>query len=488
MKSNRNGWVTVDLDGLAKTIARNGKNFILSELLRNAWDEAGVTEVHITTVKIAGEPVVRIMIGDNSPNGFRNLADAYTLFADSYKKDNPQQAGRFNAGEKLVLALCESAIITTTTGTVHFSKDGTRQTTHRRADVGSSVDLFVRMNKSEHAELLEFARTLLVPRGIETTINGSYITPRKPIATLPARLTTEVAGEEGILRRVKRDTTVDVVEPNEGETPQLYELGIPVQEIDCKWHVNVQQKVPLTLERDAVRPSFLREINVLLVNELNNALSKDDAADSWVRDGVAHRDIKPEAVTHIMDLRFGEKRVAYDPSDEEANRTAASKGYTVVHGGSMSRDEWRNVRAAEAIKPAGQVEPTYKPYNNSGAPAEFVPEEEWTAGMRNISEYIHKLGWRVLGKSILVRYETGRAKDPFTANYGDRTFTWNFDKIGRRDFDTRRKNEWLNSVIIHELAHDFGSHLTEEFDDAMSAIGAKMVALAFTEPELFEDK
>jgi hypothetical protein len=41
-------------------------------------------------------PVVEV----NAPEGFRDLPPAFTLFADSARKTNPEQRGRFNFFEK----------------------------------------------------------------------------------------------------------------------------------------------------------------------------------------------------------------------------------------------------------------------------------------------------------------------------------------------------------------------------------------------------
>jgi hypothetical protein len=48
---------------------------------------------------------------DEAPQGFRDLGHAFRFFAESAKKINPEQRGRFNLGEKLVLALCDEITI-----------------------------------------------------------------------------------------------------------------------------------------------------------------------------------------------------------------------------------------------------------------------------------------------------------------------------------------------------------------------------------------
>jgi hypothetical protein len=51
----------------------------------------------------------------------------------------------------------------------------------------------------------------------------------------------------------------------------------------------------------------------------------------WVRDAATSPDADPEAMSSVVDLRFGPKAVSYDPSDPEANKLAVSQGFTVVH-------------------------------------------------------------------------------------------------------------------------------------------------------------
>jgi hypothetical protein len=65
-----------------------------------------------------------VTVTDDDPDGFADLRDAYTLFAESRKKDNAEQRGRFNVGDKLVLATARSATISTTTGTMVFDPEG----------------------------------------------------------------------------------------------------------------------------------------------------------------------------------------------------------------------------------------------------------------------------------------------------------------------------------------------------------------------------
>src|SRR4051794_20026249 len=94
-------WFDVDKTGLGKQAEELGKGRLVGELVQNALDEAGVTRVEITLSPVPGRPLAELTVEDDSPEGFRSLADAYTLFAESYKRGNPEQRGQFNLGEKL---------------------------------------------------------------------------------------------------------------------------------------------------------------------------------------------------------------------------------------------------------------------------------------------------------------------------------------------------------------------------------------------------
>ena len=117
-------WFDVSREGLGKQAEQHSKGRLIGELVQNALDEAGVTQIAVTLALVPGRPLADLTVEDDSPGGFRDLAHVYTLYAPSYKRDNPEQRGQFTLGEKIVLAVCESASISTTKGTVNPSRGG----------------------------------------------------------------------------------------------------------------------------------------------------------------------------------------------------------------------------------------------------------------------------------------------------------------------------------------------------------------------------
>src|SRR5438874_8039327 len=145
-----NQWFEVDRSGLSKQAEQHPKGRLVGELVQNALDEPGVMQVAVTLALVPGRPLAGLTVEDDSPEGFRDLAHAYTLFAQSYKRANPEQRGQYNFGEKLVLAVCESASISTTKGTVLFTGEGRIEKPRQKRERGSVFQGTIRMTREEY--------------------------------------------------------------------------------------------------------------------------------------------------------------------------------------------------------------------------------------------------------------------------------------------------------------------------------------------------
>lgn len=181
-------WFDVDRAGLGKQAEEHGKGRLIGERIQNALDEAGVTQIAVTLVLLPGRPLAEMTVEDDSPEGFRKLADAYTLFAPSYKRTNPEQRGRYNLGEKLVLAVCENASISTTKGTVVFTEEGRIEKTRKKRERGSVFRGTIRMTREEYPEVCNYLRSLLLPENVIVTFNGDRLPPRKPLRTCKSQV------------------------------------------------------------------------------------------------------------------------------------------------------------------------------------------------------------------------------------------------------------------------------------------------------------
>src|SRR4051812_8814637 len=96
-------WFDVDRQGLAAMLERRSKSFIIFELIQNAWD-SGAKDVTVTLLAVPGAPLATLEVTDDSPEGWGDLSDAFTMFGRSRRGSDPSRRGRFCLGEKLVLA------------------------------------------------------------------------------------------------------------------------------------------------------------------------------------------------------------------------------------------------------------------------------------------------------------------------------------------------------------------------------------------------
>jgi hypothetical protein len=473
----------VDKKGLSKLLTRRGTEFVVLELIQNALDEnADTVEVDLSPVP-GKRGLYTLMVKDDNPEGFKNLSHAFTLFAESQKGANPKQRGRFNLGEKLVIAACETSFIKTTKGTVVFND---KERTHKRehTEKGSIFQGNIRLKKEEVQRIEEAVRQVIMPPGITIYFNGEMNGAWDPVKIFGGTLATVITDDEGYLRPTRRKTDIEVYEIDGDETPHLYELGIPVVPIDCTWHINVVQKVPLNSDRDNVTPAYMRELLALVLNEMHERMSKETTKAAWINEALETGGIDKAAVDTVMTGRYGKKRMTQDPSDREAEKFGMSQGYTVIPSGSYTKPQWKTIRESGTVLPAGQVTPSPRPYSDDpNAPlADFIPEEDWTKGMRRVAAYSRRLAKLLLDVTAL-RVTMVKTNNKFDACYGKGStpeLTFNVRRLGRRWFDDVKNNtEGLDSLLIHEFGHQYSSdHLSQKYHEALCDLGAKLKSLA----------
>lgn len=354
-------WFDVDKSGLAAMLESRGKSFAVFELVQNAWD-SGAANVSIAIEPIPGSPYATLTVEDDSPEGWADLADAFTMFKRSRRAGDATKRGRFCLGEKLVLSLCRSARIATTTGAVIFGESGRRQSSERR-ECGTLFSGEIRMTRGELAEVAADARRLIPPINCRTTFNGDDISPPIELAHFDAKLPTVVAGDDGIPRKAHLTTVVQVYPSHEGG--EILEMGIPICEANWPWRLNVQQKVPLNMERDSVTEAFRRALQVAAVNAMAETIDPEQAAQPWAAEAIGDARIAPDALKTVIVSRFGDKAVVATPGDPMANASAEAMGCQVLHGGSLSADAWANLRKHQTIPTTAQAYPSPKPKSDA---------------------------------------------------------------------------------------------------------------------------
>lgn len=481
-------WFEVDKAGLKNIQLRRGIAKAVVELVSNALDAPGTQEivVHVirsqATQKKNGKPLYTLKVVDDSPDGFVDLREAWTLFAPSRKIDDPTKRGRFNLGEKLVLSLCDVAVIESTTGSVCFDERGRTVSKKSNRTQGTEFTASIYMTDEEAEETRTLLRQLIIPSDCALAVDGNIVQQPECVHEFTVTLPTEISDEEGVLRRTQRQTKVMLFEPGPSGA-WLYELGVPVVELpDERWGVNVEQKVPLNAERDNVTPAYLKKLRTVVLDNAFDLLSEADAAEPWVEQAL--EDANPAAVQATITKRFGEKRAIFDPSDPEASARLVSEGYTILHGRSLSSGAWSAVKRAEAAIPAGQIAPTnFARFSADGAEMAIEPSR-WTPGMTLLANYAQEFARVLLRKHIEVKFFSS-VKLNWAACYGPGgPLCFNIGRLGRKFVDKPEQHA-VDKLLLHEFAHEYESnHLSTEYHEAICDLGAKMrIAPQFPEPE-----
>jgi hypothetical protein len=469
-------WFDVDKEGLAALLRRRGAASAVLELVQNAWD-TNATEVSVTLTKEPGA-LARLVVTDDDPDGFADLTHAFTLFAPSTKGAAPTKRGRFNLGEKLVLALCDRAAIRTVSGAVVFDHDGRRDAPDLATDVGSVFDATIELSDEDVAEVGVLVRKLIVPTTLLFTYNGEAIEPRTPLDTCRVSLPTEVADSDGVLHPRDRTTDVGLYALLPGETAMIYELGIPVVEWDGPLHADVGQKIPLDFERSNVKPKFLRALQVAVLNAAYAAVSPDELARPWAASAIEDPRADDEAVRGVIDAKFGPDAVAFDPSDVQANKEAAAQGLRVVGGRALSTDGWAAARRVGALQPAGKVTPSRATVELSVAEAAaYTPPASIRDAVQAVCGYATAVARHLLGAEITVGLVNDSQAD-YAAAYGKagRALTLNVGRLGKRWF-THPDQVAIDALLIHEFGHDLydvPDHLDSRYHDALCELGARL--------------
>jgi len=474
----------VDTKGFSKLLSENGIDWIPRELLQNAWDQ-NVTEVRMT-IESVGHGRGKIVITDDDPDGFADLSHSFTLFAESGKKVDPTLRGRFNMGEKQVIAYCVETggevEILTTSGGYHFSKAKGRTKLRRTTNKGSQITCTFRASKQVITGMVESIDGFLPPHDFPTFVNGTELTVQKPYAKVTESLPTVIANDEGELTHSARKALVELHRAESGDTSMIYEMGIPIVENPTPYHVNVHQKVPLNYKRDSVTPAYLRKILTIVGNLSASDLTPEEVKESWVNK--AMETTNPTATQTLFVAKHGKDAVKHNPSEPESSAAATAAGMKVVYGGNHTKAAWGNIDASVNVPTATDLFPEATVKYGDG-PNVNIPKEKWTPNMATLAQYASWLHEKVHGSPITVKWHN----DPrgHQAVYGS-GLAFNKRSLGKRWIDaaveTRAGFQQYLDICIHEFAHKYGdSHYSDAFYQGCTKVGAK-VAMILVEEDL----
>ena len=453
----------VSADGLRQLHAGRAPWALVKELIQNAWDEAPEATVCDVTIAAGADGTTVVAVEDDGP-GFANISDAWTLMAETPKRGDPTKRGRFNIGEKEIIAVALAARIETAGMTVTFPPEGGRTAAANRRKRGTRVTVTMPWSEDEAAELRNRLR-LFRPTDCRLRIDGEEIARRQPLASRETTLRTLIQHGPGLpMTDTRRKTTIDILERANPDESWIYELGIPIQTTTLPFDVDVHQKVPMPPNRNTVSAGYLQAVMTETLNAMHERLPEESFSDGWVRSAVEDERVEDAAVASVKNNRYGAKAVLWS-SDTDANMRAAEAGYQVIHPKAMSRKE-REVMVARA-----GLESAKKTFGR--APEARRPADT-NQVRRAFAQWVRAIG-KVLGMRPKVRYvsapeatfvaacSTSRKQPEVVINTSFCSDGWLAE----------RGPEQLK-LIIHELAHALSNTPMEHgprWGDACAAAG-----------------
>jgi len=449
---------------------------LVKELIANAWDE-DITRCEVSLIK-ATRSLVEIMVEDDGA-GFRDITDAYTLFAPTPKQQTPSVRGRFNLGEKELLSVAYSGYIDTVGSSVGFPASGGRKTVKNFRTKGTCVRIYVKASKDSLAHAVDKLQTFIPPKGIRYAVNDQWVKNREPVAITNAMLPTVLSSAPNQpIRKTRRKTDISVYEPLVEGQGQIYEMGIPIQKIAVPFDIDIGQKVPLPPNRDIVPTAYLQDVysEVLAAIAIKGYITEENASDTWVRLAVEDSRTPDEIVKIVMDKKLGE-RALIATVDSGENERAINKGYSIVNGKTLSpieRKRFYEVGLGTAHKFA--IVPDFSP------DAKPLRKAKMTLSLESVAEYTQWLSTQMIGYACEVVFVSDlRLNADATWDNSRRTFTWNVMRLGKRFFENAPTQE-QTALILHEVSHIAGDDPPhgEKFVSTLGDIAAKAVFLALT--------
>ena len=218
----------VSAQGLRQLHAGREPWTLVKELIQNAWDEAPRATRCDVTIAAGPDDTTVVTVEDDGP-GFADISHAWTLMAETAKRADPKKRGRFNLGEKEIIAVALSAEIETAGTTVSFPAEGGRVTAPNTREKGTRVRVTMPWSQQEATELRDRLRRFR-PTECGLTVDGEEVPRRTPLACREATLRTLILRGPGLpISDTKRRTSIDVLERVDAETGWIYEMGIPIQ-------------------------------------------------------------------------------------------------------------------------------------------------------------------------------------------------------------------------------------------------------------------
>ena len=480
----------VDAAGYRAQMAEMKPVKVVYELIANANDEDSVKKFDLSIQWKDGKVIINYR---DDGAGFKKISDVWTMYGHSERRGDPTKSGRFNLGEKEFLVLALIATLETFDRKMkkrrlfEFENDTRVEDTdnHRICNDGYNGTRiyaeFDRWSKEQYDEICKDIKNIYVKPNKTCKINGQIVNNAKPHKTFTAELPTLIAAQAGQpLSKVVREAQIDLYDK---KTPDsvgyLFENGLPIQKQSprTKWHVNVNQKVPLAPTRVSVPSSYWHKVCGAVLNNTVDELDHEDSGRNWVSEGMNYA--TKDTAKSWLKIKFPDKdsnNICLGGSDHQANEECIDAGGGIISTGTLDKE------ARQHLMDLGVVQRASEKYGEKGGDAggRYAETEQHVKPNDAMVDYAivcTKVAKDCIGVTPTIRFV--KSKRPALAWYNRDapSLTFNVKHLGTSFF-----NSWDErnvQLLIHELAHHGGhgkyeyeiEHYSKQFVDELERIG-----------------
>jgi len=250
---------------------------------------------------------------------------------------------------------------------------------------------------------------------------------------------------------------------------------------DC-WHVDVQQKVPLSRDRDNVNPAYLRKVRAAVLNAMVGKLTPEETELGWVEAAAGAPEAKEDTIKTMLGTRFGGREMVLPvKSDPGATREAQSKGVVVLDR-ALTGDLRKRVKDLKNNDGSAFVAPATEKYASMTEVnlGEEIPMQQWSQSTREYVSFIERVAPSLVGQRIRVKV----IDNDDTSVQGCLKWQSGIMLVNLANHNTE---DWVENydLFIHEMAHTDvhnNDHLSHKFYGTVSRIGAKLAQLPLNVP------
>jgi hypothetical protein len=469
MSQGRNGrseWFELSEEGWRRSNRARPLGQLVREALQNAFDQ----QARRVKVRLAEDEV---RIEDDAPRGLARDEFAFTVFLGE-KDTPPTWRGRKGRGLKEMIAASDHAEVETVGRTLVFDSAG-RHVKPNARQVGTCLRLFRRTSVREREAAVQLLRLTIPPPGVELSINGRGVRPPRAKDSLQDCPLETVELHHGVERYTERATRVDLYHPRPGETPHLFELGLPVEAHHLPWHVDVQQRIPLAAERDAARDAYKRTLAAILLETMAPELTRQELSGAWVTEVLAHFSLGPEALQAYVAKVLPARAVL--SSGPRADDRARQLGAKVVELRGMPPSALEQletlVESAEAYVERMEGPPRDVRVNPGARAQRFVA-------------LVRRLSRELTGREVGVEFFERKTRDPAArvdAEYDRERHLLRVNVRGQMRLEDPLDPETLG-ILLHELAHEAGDEHDFGFIHRLEMLAGKAMRCLVDQPGL----